>query len=224
VELASSGGATVYVSYCAGDVPWHRGPSYGSMNELFGIRHQLDVGVGDPIEDDVVRFTFTRDFGGLARGATLEFKAAGNEHARAYLPLTPTTAEVIATDDHGRPALLRRQAGRGSLVLCSYPLEYMAALTPRVNPDATVALYGALATHAGVRRPIAVDDPRVACDVLVHDGGARFAVLASHTDENLTLKPVLPGSERLADLDDELAVDTVTLGPFEIKTLKILEG
>jgi len=223
-ELASSGGATVYVSYCAGDVPWHRGPSYGSMNELFGIRHQLDVGVGDPIEDDVVRFTFTRDFGGLARGATLEFKAAGNEHARAYLPLTPTTAEVIATDDHGRPALLRRQAGRGSLVLCSYPLEYMAALTPRVNPDATVALYGALATHAGVRRPIAVDDPRVACDVLVHDGGARFAVLASHTDENLTLKPVLPGSERLADLDDELAVDTVTLGPFEIKTLKILEG
>jgi endo-1,4-beta-mannosidase len=223
-ELASADGATVYVSYCAGDVPWHRGPSYGNMNELFGIRHQLDVGVGEPIEDDIVRLTFTRDFGGLARGTTLEFKAAGNEHARAYLPLTPTTAEVIATDAHGRPALLRRQAGRGSLILCSYPLEYMAALTPRVNPDATVALYGALATHAGVRRPIAVDDPRIACDVLVHADGTRFAVLASHADENLTLKPVLPRSERLADLDDELAADTVTLGPFEIKVLKILEG
>ncbi len=162
------------------------------MNELFGIRHQLDVGVGDRIEDDTVRLTFTRDFGGLARGTTLDFKAAGSEHGRAYLPLTPTTAEVIATDAHGRPALLRRQAGRGSLILCSYPLEYMAALTPRVNPDATVALYGALATHAGVRRPVAVDDPRVACDVLVHDDGTRFAVLASHADENLTLKPVLP--------------------------------
>jgi endo-1,4-beta-mannosidase len=223
-ELATRDGATVYVSYCAGDVPWHRGPSWGSMNELFGIRHQLDVGVGDPIEDDVVRFTFTRDFGGLARGTTLDFKAAGNEHARAYLPLTPTTAEVIATDAHGRPALLRRPAGRGWLILCSYPLEYMAALTPRVNPDATVALYGALATHAGVRRPIAVDDPRVACDVLVHEDGTRFAVLASHADENLTLKPVLPRGERLADLDDELAVDTVTQGPFEIKILKILGG
>ena len=223
-ELASADGATVYVSYCAGDVPWHRGPSYGSMNELFGIRHQLDVGVGDPIEDDVVRLTFTRDFGGLARGSTLDFATAGNEHARAYLPLTPTTAEVIATDAHGRPALLRRQAGRGSLILCSYPLEYMAALTPRVNPDATVALYGALAAHAGVRRPIAVDDPRVACDVLVHADGARFAVLASHACEELTLKPVLPDDDRLADLGDELAVDTVTLGPFEIRILKILGG
>jgi hypothetical protein len=160
------------------------------MNELFGIRHQLDVGVGDPIEDDVVRLTFTREFGGLARGTTLDFRAAG----------------------------------RGSLILCSYPLEYMAALTPRVNPDATVALYGALATHAGVRRPIVVDDPRVACDVLVHDDGTRFAVLASHADENLTLKPTLPGTDRLADLDGELTMDTVILGPFEIKILKILGG
>jgi endo-1,4-beta-mannosidase len=223
-ELASRDGATVYVSYCAGDVSWHRGPSYGSMNELFGIRHELDVGIGDRIEDDTVRLTFTSDFGGLARGTTLNFETAGSEHGRAFLPLTPTTAEVIATDAHGRPALLRRQAGRGSLILCSYPLEYMAALTPRVNPDATVTLYGALATHAGVRRPVAVDDPRVACDVLVHAGGARFAVLASHADENLTLKPVLPPNERLADLDDELAVDTVTLGPFEIKVLKIVES
>ena len=36
-ELASRDGATVYVSYCAGDVAWHRGPSYGSMNELFKL-------------------------------------------------------------------------------------------------------------------------------------------------------------------------------------------
>jgi endo-1,4-beta-mannosidase len=221
-ELARAG-ATVYVSYCAGDVPWHRGPSYGSMNELFGIRHQLDVGVGDRIEDDTVRLVFTRDFGGLARGAALDFAVAGNEHARAYLPLTPTTAEVIATDARGRPALLRRQAGRGSLIFCSYPLEYMAALTPLVNPDATVALYGALATHAGVRRPVAVDDPRVACDVLVHDDGTRFAVLASHADENLTLKPALPDNERLAEIQGEPGLDTVMLGPFEIKILKFLD-
>ena len=30
--------------------------------------------------------------------------------------------------------------------------------------------------------------------------------------------------ERLAELDDELAVDTVTQGPFGIKILKILGG
>ena len=223
-ELASADGATVYVSYFAGDAAWHRGPSYGSMNELFGISHQLDVGIGDRIEDDTVRLTFTRDFGGLARGSTLDFKAAGNEHARCYLPLTPTTAEVIATDSRGRPALLRRQAGRGALILCSYPLEYMAALTPRVNPDATVALYGALAADAGVRRPIAVDDPRVACDVLVHEDGTRFAVLASHADESLTVKPARPAGQRLADLHDESTVDTVTLGPFGIKILKFADN
>ncbi len=67
----------------------------------------------------------------------------------------------------------------------------MAAAAPRVNPDATMALYGALATHAGVRRPVSVADPDVACDVLVHRDGTRFAVIASHADEELTVKPAL---------------------------------
>jgi endo-1,4-beta-mannosidase len=213
-DLAENG-ACVYVSYSAGDVSWHRGPSYGRMNDLFGVRHQLDVGLANPIEDDVIHLTFTRDFGGLPRGATLAFQAGGGEHSRAYLPVVPTTAEVIATDSRGRPALLRRQVGRGSLILCAYPLEYMAAVTPRVNPDATVALYNALATHAGVRRPISADDPRVACDMLVRDDGARFAVLVSHADEPLTVKPLLPVG-RLATLDGNEVLDTVTTTPFGI--------
>ena len=57
--------------------------------------------------------------------------------------------------------------------------------------------------------------------MLVHEDGTRFAVLASHADERLTLKPVLAPGERLADLDDEPAVDTVIPGPFEIKVFKI---
>ena len=219
-ELAEKG-ACVYVSYSAGDVAWHRGPSYGRMNELFGVRHQLDVGLADTITDEVVELTFTRDFGGLTRGTTLAFRTAGGEHSRAYLPVVPTTAEVIATDAHGRPALLRRQAGRGSLILCTYPVEYMGAVTPRVNPDATVTLYNALATHAGVRRPVCVDDPRVASDVLVRDDGTRFAVLASHADETLTLKPALARGDRLATLDETEVVDTVTMNPFGINVFMI---
>jgi endo-1,4-beta-mannosidase len=230
LEQLASDGATVYVSYCAGDVPWHRGPSYGAMNELFGIRHQLDVGMVDPVTDDVVELTLTRDFGGLSRGTTLTFPVAGNEHARAYLPVSPTTAEVIATDAHGRPALLRRQAGRGSLILCTYPLEYMASAAPRVNPDATVALYGALATHAGVRRPVSVDEPGVACDVLVRRDGTRFAVMASHVAEEVTAKPVLGcGAEQdaslgLTALGGTEVVDRVTLPPFCVKVFQIAEG
>ena len=81
-------------------------------------------------------------------------------------------AEVIATDAHGRPALLLRRVGDGDIILCTYPIEDMAAVTPRVNPDATVTLYDALADHAGVRRPVTVEDPRVTCDMLVRDDGA----------------------------------------------------
>jgi hypothetical protein len=43
--------------------------------------------------------------------------------------------------------------------------------------------------------------------VLVHDDGTRFAVLASHADENLTVKPALANGERPADLGDQLAVE-----------------
>jgi endo-1,4-beta-mannosidase len=227
LEKLAEDGATVYVSYSPGDVSWHRGPSYGSMNDLFGVRHQLDVGLVNSVAEEFVELTFTRDFGGLFRGTTLTFAVGGNEHARAYLPVTPTTAEVIAADSRGRPALLRRQAGRGSLILCTYPLEYMAALTPRVNPDATVTLYAALATHAGVRRLVTVDDPEVACDVLVHKDGTRFAVITSHADEGLTVKPTLgtPGEQApprgLTPLGESEVVDRVTLKPFGIRILKI---
>ncbi len=230
LQQLAEDGATVYVSYWAGDSSWQRGPSFGALNELFGVRHQLDVGLVDPIDRDLVELTLTRDFGGLSRGTTLTFPVAGNEHARAYLPVTPVTAEVIATDAQGRPALLRRQAGRGSLILCTYPLEYMAAAVPRVNPDATVALYGALATHAGIRRPVGVDDPEVACDLLVHRDGTRYAVIASHADEELTVKPSLgaPSDQApplgLTALGETEILDRVTLPPFGVQVFRVAEN
>src|SRR5262249_1559857 len=133
LEDLARAGATVYVSYSPGDVDWHRGPSYGRMNSLFGVTHQLDVGLIDRIEDDVVELTFTQAFRGLSRGTTLSWRAAGSEHSRAYLPVVPAGAEVIATDAHGRPAILRRRlgdaGGAGDIILCTYPLEHMAART-----------------------------------------------------------------------------------------------
>ncbi len=47
LERLAAGGACVYVSYSPGDTAWHRGPSYGRLNEMFGIRHQLDVGLSN---------------------------------------------------------------------------------------------------------------------------------------------------------------------------------
>jgi endo-1,4-beta-mannosidase len=220
LEELARGGATVYVSYSPGDVDWHRGPSYGQMNNLFGVEHQLDVGVNDPIEDDVAELTLSRDFGGLPPGTTLTFRVGGSANSRAFLPVIPAGAEVIAVDAHGRPALLLRRVGDGDIILCTYPIEHMAAVTPRVNPDAAVTLYDALASHARARRPVTVDDPRVACDMLVRDDGTRFAVLASHAAEPLTLKPV-PGEQgsfaTLSGLDTD---GTVTIEPFGVAILQ----
>jgi endo-1,4-beta-mannosidase len=222
LERLAADGTCVYVSCSSGENSWHRGPSYGWLNELFGVRHQLDVGLGNPIEDDVAEFTLDRDFGGLARGTRLTFTVAGNEHSRAFLPVIPGTGtEVIATDGRGRPALLLRRTGRGSLVLCTYPVEHMAALTPRVNPDDTVTLYNALAVHAGVRRAVTADDPRVACDTLVRDDGTRFAVLVSHAREQLTVKPALAPGDRLTMLDGRDITEGVTMDSYGIRVFRI---
>jgi endo-1,4-beta-mannosidase len=214
-ELAADG-ACVYYSYSAGTSSWHRGPSFAGLDAAFGVEHQLYYGLTDPITDDEVTFTFTCGFGTLPAGSRLTFRAAGNEHSRSYLPVRPAGAEVIATDGHGRPALLLRRAGTGSMVLCTYPVEHMAAVTPRVNPDATVTLYDALAAHAGVRRPVITGDPRVAADIMVHRDGRRFAWLVSQANEPVTVKPALTPGLRLTRLDGNDAGDTVTLHPFGI--------
>jgi hypothetical protein len=180
------------------------------------------VGLADPIEDDVAVLRLHRDFGGLAAGTRLSFAVAGNEHSRAFLPVEPAGAEVIATDHRGRPALLLRRTGRGSLILGTYPVEHMAALTPRVNPDDAVTLYGALAAHAGVRQAVTVDHPRVACDALVHEDGTTYAVLASHAAGPLTVTPVLDGGGGgVTTLDEEEIGADLTLDPFGITVMKV---
>jgi len=159
LERLAEAGATVYVSYSPGAHPGQRGPWYANLNGMFGVRHELRYGLVDPVEDDTVTFTFTRAFGSLAEGACLSFRAAGTPDSRVYLPVVPTDAEVVAVDGHGRPALLCRRAGTGSVILCTYPLEHMAAVTPAANPEAAQVLYGALAAHAGLDRPVTVDEP-----------------------------------------------------------------
>lgn len=222
LERLARGGATVYVSYSPGASGWHRGPSYGRrISAMFGIEHQLRTGLVDPIEDDEVTFTFSRDFGTLAAGTQLTFRAGGNEHSRAYLPVRPDGAEVLAVDGHGRPGMLLRRAGAGSLVLCTYPAEHMAAATPRVNPEATSAIYDALAAHAGVRRLVTVGDPRVACDMLVHADGSRFAWLVSQAGEPVTVKPELAPGLRLAPLDGSGADGAATLAPFGVGVFRL---
>jgi hypothetical protein len=183
------------------------------MNEIFGVEHQLVYGLVDTVQEDEFEFTFTRQFGPLAQGARLVFRTGGTAHSRAMLPVKPVGAEVFAEDAHGRPALLVKRVGAGALVLCTYPLEHMAATLPRVNPDPTRDLYDALADFAGVARAVTVEDPRVAVDTMEHADGTRYAWFVSQAPEEVTVKPLVRDGARLAE-------DAVVLPAFGARVVR----
>ena len=188
--LAESG-ATVYLSYFPGSTARQRGPWLSWLDELFGVRHGLRYGLVNPIEEDEVTFEFVEPLGEIAAGATMSFKVAGESSARAYLPVESIGARVIAVDGRGRPALLRHALGSGSTILCTYPIEHMAAATAFVNPESTWRLYSALATAAGVSRPVRVDDPRVLVGRVRGGVGADTALFVNCSGEAIAADPIL---------------------------------
>ncbi|MGA8115905.1 MAG: cellulase family glycosylhydrolase [Actinocatenispora sp.] len=215
-------GATVYVSYCSGEHDFHRGPWYQKLDDMFGVEHQLAYGLNNPIDDDVVELTFADDFGGIRAGEVLRFRAAGNANSRAFLPVEARDAKVVAVDQHGNPALLRHTVGAGETILCTYPLEHMAAVLGRVNPEETHRIYAALAEVAGIERRVTVDDPRVFADTLVHDDGRRFVWLVSQHADEATVSPRTAGGT-LRPLGGGDVLTEVTLPPYGVGVFE-LEG
>lgn len=208
-------GAFVYVSYSPGSHGTQRGLWHADVDGMFGVEHQLRYGMVDPIRDDHVTVTFEQDFGGIAKNSTFTFTAGGNEHTRAFLPVRPAGAAVVARDQHGNPVLTRH----GRLVLCTYPLEAMAAALPGINPEPTYAIYDALATLAGVRRPVTVPTPLVHVGELAHRDGDRFVWLVSQSRAEHTVTPVTEG--KLTDLHTDRPVDEVTLAPYDVRVLRV---
>jgi endo-1,4-beta-mannosidase len=204
-ELAV-GGATVYVSYFAGSTPKQRGPWLAWLDEIFGVRHRLWHGLVDPIVDDEAIFQFVEDFGDIAVGTRLSFPVAGEPSARAYLPVDPVGAEIVAIDGHGRPGLLRYPLGSGCTVLCTYPLEHMAARTPSANPESTWRIYSALATIAGVARPVRVDDPRVLVGRL-RCGGSDTVLFVNCSPDAIAAEPILAEGTKLRLTENRLALE-----------------
>lgn len=210
-QLTGSG-AVVYVSYSAGNHATQRGLWHGDLDGMFGVEHQLRYGMVDPVTDDEVAVTFTKDLGPLHHGTTLTFHAGGNEHERVFLPVRATDGEVVAVDQHGNPFLVRK----GRLVLCTYPLEAMAAALPRVNPEPTYRIYDALAAIAGVSRAVTVADPLVHVGEMGHADGRRFVWLVSQAERELEVKPA---GGKAADLTSGELVDEVTLRPYGVRVL-----
>jgi endo-1,4-beta-mannosidase len=217
-KLAAEG-ATVYCSYFVGTHDNQRGPWWPDLDETFGVYKRLRYGLVDPIVENTVVFSFEQEFGGIGRGERMAFSVNGTVNSRCYLPVEPRAARVLARDEHGRPALLEHAVGRGRMILCTYPLEHMAALTPAVNPEATWRLYAALAEVADAVPAVRVLDPRVMVDELVHESGRHFTWCINVSDQTVSVRPeVKRGS--LHDRQSQARLETVTLPPFGVRVLE----
>ena len=213
-ELAREG-ATVYVSYFGGSHANQRGPWYANLNRLFGIRHQLEYGLVEPLDDAELTLRFTVEFGELAVGTKLRMPIAGTSSGRSFLPVEAVEARVVAVDAHDRPALVERRVGAGRVVLGAYPVEYMTALTPRPDTTGSVKLYDALAREAGVSRPVVVDDPAVSADLRKHSSGRSLIWLVNHAPNDVTVKGSWNG--RLTEVGGAGVGDEVELAPFGVR-------
>jgi endo-1,4-beta-mannosidase len=213
-------GAHVYVSWFAGVNPSQRGAWWPALEPVFGVQHELRYGLAD-IADDVVTVTFQQSLGDLSAGTSLTFPAAGDRYARAFLPVHATSAEVVATDQHGHPALVRRTVGAGAIYLATYPIEYFGAVRPDTHEDDdTWRLYRALAQAAGVRPAVTVDTSRVFADQMIHPDGTAYTWLVSTSPQAVTVAP----QHHLAGLTDALTGGDVAasceLDPFGIRILR----
>lgn len=214
-ELAT-GGATVYLSYFAGSTANQRGPWLTWLEEIFGLHHRLRYGLVDPIEDGEASAEFVEPLGDIAAGTTLSFAVAGEPSARSYLPVETAGASVVAVDRHGRPLLLRHRLGHGSTFFCTYPIEYMAAKTPHVNPEDTWRLYSALALEAGVSRLVHVADPRIIVG-RVHSGHGEEAIFVNSSPATVEFNPILAPEY---ELDPGLAGGSLRLEAFSVATVR----
>ncbi|WNO69195.1 beta-mannosidase [Streptomyces sp. AM2-3-1] len=211
-------GSHVYLSWFAGAGGSHRGAWWPPLDRLIGASHTLRYGLNEPV-DPVVTWEFAEPLGDLKAGDTLRFPVSGPADARAMLPLDEETADcvVVARDGRGRPALVRRDHGRGAVYLATYPVEFFGSATPDAHRDDDVhRLYRALAAQAGVRPFLTVDDPRVHVDGLMHASGQRYAWLVNVSGDTVTAHPELGGAGcRLEDVLDGLDLtEQVVLEPF----------
>jgi len=223
LEAFAAGGGTVYVSYFAGATATQRGPWWPQLDKRFGVRHRLRYGLVEPIQDEEVVWTFEQSFGELSEGTRLRFRVEGNQHGRAWLPVEPTDAIVIARDQRGRPALLVRPVGKGQLILATTPIEYFAASRAWANPDeATITFYRALAHVAGAIPPVSTPESDIWCDRLVRDDGSEFLWVISERESPAVAKLEVPPGSSLRNIETGATIDQpIQLPPYGVTVVQL---
>lgn len=219
LEAAAQAGATVFIGWFSGNSGSHRGSWWPDVSGFAGLPHTLRYGMREEI-DDIVEWTFEQPLGHLRAGDCLRFPVAGSIEARSMLPLDDTGREavVVARDGQGRPALVRRRHGAGSVLLSTYSVEYFAAMRAHAHDSDDVRiLYEALAAEAGCPPPPVTAAGAVVAESLVRDDGARILVAV-----NVTGNPITAVVDRSAtdaiDIESGQPWGTeLQLGPFDYR-------
>ncbi len=144
------GGGTVYWSYFSGDYSWHQGAWCHDFEALTGCRHQLRYGCYDLPDEDC-----------RLHGPDIDLHTStvvGDPYPRAYLPVDPVDADLLACDGRGHPALTVKKHGGGRVFFLNHPWEYYLSQQADVNEtDSSHELYRMVARAAGAT-------PEVACE------------------------------------------------------------
>jgi len=208
-------GNTLYWSYHMGDDGFLHGAWCHLFEELTGCRHQLRYGCLDLPQDPLVL---------QGSGLSIEQPIAGSLCGRAYLPVAPAGADLLATDGAGKPALLRARIGAGRVVFLNHPLELYIGEQAQAHLGAAVQLYRMIAAEAGLAPPIHASDPVVQLRFVEVDDGDPLLWIMHHGWDPVSVTVDAPAAQPLYGSATPLSdgSQTLQLAPKQVAVYRVI--
>lgn len=195
-----------------------------NFERLVGCAHLLRYGIPDVPPSDL-GINFVKDLGDIRAGESFRFRVPPSPFLSAFCPLKAETAEVIAVDDQGNPALVLNKVGKGKVFFSAFPLEYYTLETLEGNRVSLLwRLYGAMAGEAGIATPVQFTNPFVEMEIL-QCGEAHLLWLVNHSWEEVE-GTLLGDFKEVVDLETEESLPSsqtqdIILRKKEVKVVKI---
>jgi hypothetical protein len=207
-------GNTLYWSYYAGDDPFLQGAWCHLMPELTGCEHQLRYATYD-LPDDPFQLH--------GHGLPLTVPTTTGAHCRrSYLPIDPRSAEVLARDGRGAPALVRNPLGKGQVLFLNHPLEFFLSELPDAG-DTGVEIYRLAARTAGLEPTIQSDNGWVQLRTVEVDGERPLLWMINHGWELATVNLDAPEAAPIHGTDCPLfdGSQTLHLDPKQVAVYRL---
>ena len=146
-------------------------------NALGGWASYLENIIGAEVENftiapQEITIEFQKNFGTISKGQKLTYRSDTwsyfqshhkPENERQYLTyLQPTTAQILAVDQFGHPAILFNETGGGKVLTFVFGIEYFLSNMLHVYlEDETYKIYQTLADLCELKSPVYCDHPFV---------------------------------------------------------------